>query len=484
MGDTQQLLTRIAGLRQRLEQARQPVGNGPAAEEGAGGTVRLLERQAAAGSQQSHLLDGALKQLALGAGPPDEGRPLPAQLTLRARRVLERGRDLLARLRPLADDLDPARPEDADPLAGLYRETVALTDTVLRTLQYLPDAASAQLRICEGLEVIVGVVAQRLTALTAALAERRRRRDQVETLADLLTGLGAGRAADLRPFAALAESVLADARQTAPLRFLHPDLKDATEPRWAARFVAGHSLTVAQVAARVVRSDADLRARAADVVLAALVHDVGMMQVPAALLAHAGPLDDAQRRSVEAHCRVGADCLARVPAAGGWLAEAAAGHHERLDGTGYPGGLRDTQLGPVTRLVAVCDVYAARCQDRPHRPALDTRTALADTLLLAEQGTLDRSHAERLLQLSFYPVGSAVELADGPVAVVVATPQGRRDPASPARPVVAVLTDAQGEPLPAPRFLDLAQVEGHRIVRSLSPAERRQMLGGRYPEWA
>src|SRR5439155_20453691 len=116
--------------------------------------------------------------------------------------------------------------------------------------------------------------------------------------------------------------------------------------------------------------------------------------------------------------------------------------HERLAGPGYPDGLIDAQILPLARLLAVCDAYAAACCWRPHRPARDTRTALTDVLLLAEQGVLDRHFAERLLQLSFYPVGSAVELADGSIGVVVAVPAGRRDLSAPARPVVALVVDA------------------------------------------
>src|SRR5205823_12838857 len=127
-----------------------------------------------------------------------------------------------------------------------------------------------------------------------------------------------------------------------------------------------------------------------------------------------------------------------------WLADATAGHHEHLDGTGYPNGVRELLLAPLTRLMAVCDVYAALCTPRPHRPARDPRTALTDTLLMAEKGFLDRFHAERLLQLSFYPIGSVVELAEGAVGVVVATHQGRRDLNLPARPVVQLITDARG----------------------------------------
>jgi hypothetical protein len=152
-------------------------------------------------------------------------------------------------------------------------------------------------------------------------------------------------------------------------------------------------------------------------------------------------------------------------------------------GSGYPAGVREAQLSPLARLLAVCDTYAALCVPRPHRPPQETRAALADTLLLAEQGQLDRHFAECLLQLSFYPVGSVVELADGSVAVVVATPGPRRDLNSPARPVVAVLVDGQGEPLALPRHLDLAQAEGPSVVRTLNAVERREALGGAFPEW-
>src|SRR5262249_55769253 len=119
---------------------------------------------------------------------------------------------------------------------------------------------------------------------------------------------------------------------------------------------------------------------------------------------------------------------------------------------------------------------------RPYRPAYDPRTALTDTLLTAEGGGLDRRHAERLLQLSFYPVGSVVELADGAVGLAVATHLVRRDMTTPSRPGLALVTDDQGQLLPAPRHVDLAACEGRSIVRTLPPARRRQVLGRRYPE--
>jgi HD-GYP domain-containing protein (c-di-GMP phosphodiesterase class II) len=464
MTDTQLLLKKIAALRQQLEQVEDLAGDAP-------DRVRRLERQVAAGARQDVLLHGAVGQLAPAAAPAST--LLPRQLTTRARRILEEGRGLLGRLRTLGEAL--GGPAADDPLARAYHEAVAMAETALRVVQTFPDAPSAQRRLGDGLEAIFAAIASRVAELDTAAAQRRGDEGRIETLAELVSALDTGRAADAAALAALAEPLVEEARQGTPLRFL------ASDPRQPARFVACHSLTVAQVIARLTRHDPEYRGRPQDPVLAALLHDAGMLTVGAEVLARPGPLDDAGRRLVEAHPRRGAELAARLLPAAAWLTEAVAAHHERIDGTGYPAGLRAGQIGPLARLLAVCDVYAALCTPRSQRPALDPRTALTDTLLLSEPGGLDGQYAERLLQLAFYPVGSVVELADGAVGVVVATHPLRRDLNLPARPVLAVLTDEQGKPLPVPRHVDLAQADGPSIVRTLSTEEWRDLLGGRSP---
>jgi HD-GYP domain-containing protein (c-di-GMP phosphodiesterase class II) len=496
MTDAQVLLTKIAALRQQLEQAQglakdagssaASLAKDKAASEHA---VRCLEEKVAEGSKQTVLLHRALRQVE-SAWPGHDTPILPKQLTARARRILEHGRELLIQLRNLADEFEPLqRPDgnetdvrvewrkdrDDDPLAQRYQQTSAMANAALRMIQAFPDAASAQLPLCEGLENMLEVVAERVAEITAVLEGRGREAVQVESLASLLTALHAKKRLDIQSFVPLAEALLAEAQHGARLRFL-----DA-QPEQPAYFVACHSLTVAQVVARVVRHDPDFRRQPLEPVLAALLYDAGMLSVPALILAQTGPLDDVQRRTLEGHTRLGAELMTGLLPDASWLEEAALGHHERLDGTGYPAGRTEAQLTPLTRLIAVCDVYAALCANRPHRPAFDTRTALADTLLLAEQGALDRYHAERLLQLSFYPVGSVVELADGASAVVVATHMGRYDLRSPARPVLALLTDTQGKFLSVPVHVDLAECENLSIVRTIPQAERGRLLGSRYP---
>jgi len=345
----------------------------------------------------------------------------------------------------------------------------------LRMVQAFPDAPSAQLQLCEGLEAILRTVKRRLVAIQFALALRQREEEQIGALAGFMVDLSENKPTTIDPVVALAESILAQTQDGEGLLFLVADPADRS------RFVACHSLTVARVMARVVRFDPELRSQSVQAVLCALLHDSGMMSVPEDILTLPGPLDTEQRRALERHTRAGAEMMRRLAPDAGWLAEAAASHHERLDGTGYPAGLKEAQLSSLTRLLSVCDIYAALSAPRPHRPALDTRTALTDTLLQADRGELDRFHAEKLMWLSAYPVGTVVELADGAMGVVVATHSGRRDAKlTHTRPVISLLTDSQGEPLPSPRHLDLAECEHRSIVRSLPGPERQELLAKAY----
>jgi len=532
MSDTQVLLSKIAAVRERLEKAhaRGPGTTGlesnappllsalvatvPALEEPE--RIRPLQESVSHTARHGALLDGCVRHLSDSAEKPAAAPRLPRQLTPRAHQLLERGRELLTRLRTIDAELGSTEEhylDDRDPLSDWHGDTVAMVDAALHIVPAFPDAPGDQTRLCDGLEVILRGVSQRVAILTQALETRRREMSRVDTLADLLTCLESGRPVDLKPFTQLAESILTEARQSTPLRFHYafdiqspqtsangPKTKTvelrsvdmdsgALDVHWVARFVGCHSLIVAQVAARIIeplnearRSVNDWRGPSLEPVLAALIHDCGMLRVPAEILAHPGPLTDEQKQFVKDHTRIGAELAAQLPGSPFWLVETAGDHHERLDGSGYTTGKKENSISPLSRLLAVCDVYAALAAPRPYRPARETRTALTDTLLLAEQGALDRDQAARLLQLSFYPVGTIVELADGAVGIVVVAPSRQHDLDSPARPVIALLTDSRGQPLPAPQHLDLSRSTGRNIVRSLSPAEAKHVLGKHHPE--
>jgi HD-GYP domain-containing protein (c-di-GMP phosphodiesterase class II) len=476
MADTKEILKKLAALRTRLDNARQSAA-APALrptdtnEDEEAQETLLLADKIRTGALHNAWIDSALREL----GPEHGSAAIPpGKLTARAARLLSRGRELLQQLRDVLDD-PLLRIEVHDPLSDLHVDITSMLDVLLRTVQAFPASASAQLRLCGGLETTLRVIEERLLVLSAALNRRRREVSRLATLAELFRELGSGQNIEPRAILALAEEITQEAKTREPLRFLHAA---ADEP---ARFVAAHSITVAQVMARLLHDDPEWKERLQEALLAALLHDVGMVRVPVDIVAKDGPLTDAERRLMERHANVGAHMISRIMPGSGIFIEGANDHHERLDGTGYPAGRRDAQLSPFTRILATCDIYAALAARRPYRPPQDTRTAMTDTLLLADRGVLDRRCAEKLLGLSFYPVGSVVELNDGAIGYVIATHPGQQGIDNPGKPILSLLRGSGGQALTAPCIVNLLE-DARGIIRSLPASERRPLLLGTYPE--
>ena len=115
---------------------------------------------------------------------------------------------------------------------------------------------------------------------------------------------------------------------------------------------------------------------------AAALHDIGKMALPEGVLGHRHVLDPEARRLMEQHTVLGASILAHAKAP--WMRLAAIialMHHERWDGSGYPSGLKGTEIPLAARLVAVADVYDALRSDRPYKDAQDHDQAMTRMLV-------------------------------------------------------------------------------------------------------
>jgi len=141
----------------------------------------------------------------------------------------------------------------------------------------------------------------------------------------------------------------------------------------------GHSAGVARLAVAAAGAAGLANAEATTIGRAALVHDVGRTGIPNGIWDRRGPLSAAQWERVRLHPylseRVLQRCALLAP-----LAELAARHHERADGSGYHRGASGDQLVRGARVLAAADAYHAMTEDRPHRPAL-TATEAASLLL-------------------------------------------------------------------------------------------------------
>ena len=141
-------------------------------------------------------------------------------------------------------------------------------------------------------------------------------------------------------------------------------------------FTAGHSGRVADLAAAIGETMGVPAARLRWLHRAALLHDVGKLGVSNSILDKPGPLDEREWDKMRAHAVHTGAILGRVGVLAD-IAPVAAAHHERLDGTGYPLGLKDMQIRRETRIITVCDFYDALTSDRPYRAAMDPAEALA-----------------------------------------------------------------------------------------------------------
>ncbi len=161
-------------------------------------------------------------------------------------------------------------------------------------------------------------------------------------------------------------------------------------------YTTGHSRAVADLAAAAGRrcglSADELRALRR----AALVHDLGRLGVPNSIWDKRGPLTAVERERV----RMLPYLTERILSASSALAllgGLAAQQHERLDGSGYPRGLRAAALSPSARILAAADVYQAMGEPRPHRRALSTGAAVAELRAEVDSGRLDGEAVDAVL---------------------------------------------------------------------------------------
>jgi len=142
-------------------------------------------------------------------------------------------------------------------------------------------------------------------------------------------------------------------------------------------YTAGHQRRVAEIAVAIAHVLQLTETQIEGIHLAGVVHDVGKIQVPAEILSKPGGLTDIEFMLIKEHARNGYELLKTVDYP--WpIAQIVLQHHERLDGTGYPQGLKGDEILLEARIIAVADVVESMTSHRPYRPGLGIDVALAE----------------------------------------------------------------------------------------------------------
>jgi HD-GYP domain-containing protein (c-di-GMP phosphodiesterase class II) len=209
---------------------------------------------------------------------------------------------------------------------------------------------------------------------------------------------------------------------------------------------------------------------------AALTYDVALAPVNEVLATQSTPLSEAQWRAIQSHTVEGVEMLQRVGIDDERWLGAVLDHHERVDGTGYPRGLRGGAVSVEARILGIVDIYSAMIRPRAYRDAQTARVALRDIFLERGQRIDERLATLFIKELGVYPPGSMVRLDNGEIAVAV------RRTTDGAHPQLRCVIGRDGTPLAYPQIRDSRNPET-AIVELVSALQYRSALGSLNVLW-
>ncbi|MBI5288039.1 MAG: HD domain-containing protein [Chloroflexi bacterium] len=168
---------------------------------------------------------------------------------------------------------------------------------------------------------------------------------------------------------------------------------DARDP-----YTLGHSVRVGQMAVALGTELGLPSDQLQHLEIGGYLHDIGKIGVRDAVLLKPAALSAEERRMIEMHPKIGLDILAPVELPAEVL-QFVAGHHEKLDGTGYPAHAHSDEISIIARIASVADIYDALTTDRPYRGALPAKKALEIMKREVWDGKLDQGIVEILERL-------------------------------------------------------------------------------------
>lgn len=225
---------------------------------------------------------------------------------------------------------------------------------------------------------------------------------------------------------------------------------------WMARiknddtYTAEHCLRVAIYAIAFARfiglPDDDLEV----VGLCGLLHDIGKLRVPHAILNKPGALTPEEMDEMRRHAEYGYELLQSHHTLEPIVADVSRHHHERVDGNGYPHQLEEWQISRFARMISIVDAFDAITSDRCYREGLSA----SDALRILYRGRGEQFDAEMIeafiRMMGLYPPGTLIEMTSGEVALVISSHPGKK-----LKPKVEILLDAHKHPQ-IPQIIDLA----------------------------
>ena len=218
---------------------------------------------------------------------------------------------------------------------------------------------------------------------------------------------------------------------------------------------AMNTTTLAVGFATALNWDAALKAVVGE---GAMLHDIGMARIPKQIRDKPGRLSKTEYNLVKLHPGYAARKLANHEGLDQRVLEIVRHHHERLDGSGYPDGLKDEMIPDYIQAVSICDVYDSYTTDQCYREKLTSSAAMARITKRATRH-FNKELIERFIRwIGIYPLGSLVYLRNNYLAIVVASDEKKR-----LHPTVLLVRDGDGKSLMPRRTLNLSLIESQGL---------------------
>ena len=232
-------------------------------------------------------------------------------------------------------------------------------------------------------------------------------------------------------------------------------------------YLMEHSINLAVLMGIFAKSMNIDRDTMQQVMVGALLHDIGKIMVPDNILHKPGKLDDDEFARMKQHVVFSRELLKNTPGIQPLTVDVAAQHHERIDGSGYPEGLTGCQICREGKMVAITDVYDAITADRCYHKGLAPTVALKK--LLEWSGThLEESLVHTFIRsMGIYPVGSLVMLESGRLAVVIEASEKDQT-----RPIVKVIYHTRLKQYIPTEVIDLSKPVSHDGIKCSVDADK------------
>lgn len=205
-------------------------------------------------------------------------------------------------------------------------------------------------------------------------------------------------------------------------------------------YTYNHSAEVAILSMMVAKSMGFNNAFIQKIGIGALLHDIGKVEVPSELVHKSDVLSDSEYEVMQKHPQYGYDMLKDSYDISPISRQIILLHHEKLNGVGYPLGLKEKDIPVHVRVVTMCDIFNAITSNRSYKSRMSADEAL-EVLRVESVYELDREIFHHLLKVAnIYPAGTLVELSDGRLAIVV-----KENKEAQTRPTVQIIESGKRE---------------------------------------